>query len=520
MDIVQSSEVIAGKISAFLLDHPNASLKQRGLILFGVDTVEHAVEDTHGRCSLHFWSEFLNMRRTVTAAEESKGSLRLVISRLGTKKREVLWLLPGHAPHIVGPQEAAALRYAVCLQEFLARDLLEMDYPIEPGSRSGLMTAQRQGAYVRGLIKPGRHRWAFLGLGEHGSASSIDGLTRAGLMWLSQCRDSATVGVIAGLKLICPQGRSAPSQCRISWLSLSMNLELYELHEETGVLTRILCEREALCSAQIVSAFSEQVLLNRSIGALAELLPLLPAGAAAHLALQPLSPTTLSVRLHGFEFALVHYRVEPDSFKLRAYLYAKSGSRSALIAGPASRETFRSKMATLFEQRNIDGVRTSSYYRRSADAWLAERVRELLGYMEPAMVTHAVYRDVEVSSAGFKDSIDLLALSGDGQLSIFSIRASENTLVPMRGLDQWIRIRELNRSGALKQAGYFPGCEVSGEDPQLIFVAPALRLHKTTERMLSYVSSAVKWSFIGVNEKWRENCTVIYRKASARPPLT
>ena len=62
----------------------------------------------------------------------------------------------------------------------------------------------------------------------------------------------------------------------------------------------------------------------------------------------------------------------------------------------------------------------------------------------------------------------------------------------MHALDQWIRIRELHRSGALLHSGYFAGVNVTDDDPHLFFIAPALRLHKTTERVLSYFPPEVQ----------------------------
>jgi hypothetical protein len=222
------------------------------------------------------------------------------------------------------------------------------------------------------------------------------------------------------------------------------------------------------------------------------------------------------VRLYGLEFARVCYSAKEDSFKLEAMLYATSGRKHTKLASADSKALFRMKMAKLFAQRHSAGVHNSSYYRSGTDSWLVKRVREMLHDIEPSMIASCVYRAFQVKVGRVTDSIDLLCLSQAGRLSIFHIRATENTLFPMHGLDQWIRIREAHRSGALKQAGYFAGLNVADEDPQLFFIAPALRLHRTTERILSYFTPEVEWSFIGVNEHWRDKCTVVYRKGSRR----
>jgi len=71
-------------------------------------------------------------------------------------------------------------------------------------------------------------------------------------------------------------------------------------------------------------------------------------------------------------------------------------------------------------------------------------------------------------------------------------------------------VSEFNRMG------YFPGCELSREDPVLYLVAPALRVHPATEIVLKHFSPRVPWTLVAVNEAWRDRISVVWRKRAGR----
>ena len=53
------------------------------------------------------------------------------------------------------------------------------------------------------------------------------------------------------------------------------------------------------------------------------------------------------------------------------------------------------------------------------------------------------------------------------------------------------------------------------EDSSLLFlVAPALHVHPSTDVILRYVSPEIEWVFVGIDERWRENVRVVFRKRS------
>jgi hypothetical protein len=47
-------------------------------------------------------------------------------------------------------------------------------------------------------------------------------------------------------------------------------------------------------------------------------------------------------------------------------------------------------------------------------------------------------------------------------------------------------------------------------------VAPALRVHPTTDILLRYLSPRIEWKLVQVDERWREGVEVVNRKHPAR----
>jgi hypothetical protein len=66
----------------------------------------------------------------------------------------------------------------------------------------------------------------------------------------------------------------------------------------------------------------------------------------------------------------------------------------------------------------------------------------------------------------------------------------------------------------MQASGYFPGVSLSNEPPLLYFVAPALRIHPANETVLAYFAEEIEWNLIALNEDWRTERKVVFRKHS------
>jgi hypothetical protein len=68
--------------------------------------------------------------------------------------------------------------------------------------------------------------------------------------------------------------------------------------------------------------------------------------------------------------------------------------------------------------------------------------------------------------------------------------------------------------GEFQRHGYFRGVELSPLPPRLYLVAPALHIHPAAETVLRYLSHAVEWQLLALDERWRQQVRVVWRKAS------
>jgi hypothetical protein len=50
----------------------------------------------------------------------------------------------------------------------------------------------------------------------------------------------------------------------------------------------------------------------------------------------------------------------------------------------------------------------------------------------------------------------------------------------------------------------------------LMLGAPALRIHPANEPVLRYFSPQIEWELIAVNEQWRQDLEVVFRKHSGQ----
>ena len=112
--------------------------------------------------------------------------------------------------------------------------------------------------------------------------------------------------------------------------------------------------------------------------------------------------------------------------------------------------------------------------------------------------------------------LDLLGMTADGRLAVMELKADEDVYLPMQGLDYWARVRHHLHRGELQKHGYFPGLELSTQDPILILAAPALHVHTSAAAMLRYVSPEVDWRLVGLDEHWRDGIRVVFHKESEK----
>jgi len=88
-----------------------------------------------------------------------------------------------------------------------------------------------------------------------------------------------------------------------------------------------------------------------------------------------------------------------------------------------------------------------------------------------------LYSQVPALAAGDRGVIDLLGVTKRGRLVVIELKASEDIQLP-------IHQRECN----FQRHGYFAGIELDPKPPMVWLVAPGLRFHAATDKLLKYLS--------------------------------
>lgn len=136
-----------------------------------------------------------------------------------------------------------------------------------------------------------------------------------------------------------------------------------------------------------------------------------------------------------------------------------------------------------------------------------------------------VYTQVPaIAGASDRGLLDLLGVTVDGRLAVIELKAGDDLHFALQGLDYWIRVRHHHREtadpvtglGEFQRHGYFRGVELSPLPPRLYLVAPALHIHPATETVLRYLSPAVEWNLLALDERWRQQIRVVWRKGGGK----
>ena len=503
--------VLACTIQEFLADHPQAAVLEDGRVLFDLRLAQYSISADHGRCLLHLWSAERNLVRAISSIEPRRNTLRLETLRFGQSRPQTLTLIPDPDFRTPTARDTARKRYLRALEQALGhhcpgwipegfRSAADMEHSFGPG-------------YARGLLTRGQSAFAVIGAGPEELPSVIEGALTLGILWLDHCR-SHGVGrrVVQGLKVVVPAGCAALARSRLVLLNLRLaQWDLCELDPASGEISPCAIADIGNLDVQLTHAFDPQMALERSASTIEALLSLLPAGLRAATEIRPHSSTEIGFSLHGLEYARVRHGLVPGSFVRQDEITFGAGPGETVL-DDTTHELFLDLMDRLFRSRHPTGSAVDPLFRLQPERWLESILRRDLSVLESALGDAPVYSQVPALSAGGRTLLDLLTLTRDGRLAVIEVKADDDLHFPLQALDYWGRVRQLHRAGEFRRLGYFPGRELSDEDPLLCLVAPALHIHPANETVLRHFSPAVPWQLIGLDERWREDCCVILRK--------
>jgi len=537
----QTVEQIAAALEAFLAEHAKSVVVEDGKVLFDMRTAKYSLATEHGRCTLQVWSEERNVVRRVSGAVERGGPrdrvLRLAVQRFGQTRPSSLELLADPDRRTPTTREATRLRYLRALERVMlrgpgvSRDHDESDRWGDwkaDGFRTAMDLEKSFGpAYARGSLVQGQQAWAVIAVNAAESQATVDGILTLGVLWLAHCRESAGGRrLYRGLRLIVPRGMATLTASRLTWMNAdAVQWELWEFDEKTEDLTQRDAADHGNVTTRLIHAPDEAAARERFGSSSSRVMELVPSAMREQVEQKIRSGTEMAFLLHGLEFARVRMGYAGESFNREQEITFGAGANETPLTEENAGE-LRELVARLFARRGESGERRDPLYRMQPERWLESALRRDVSLLDAHLDAAHVYTQVPAfaASGGSMDRgmLDLLSVDQDGRLAVIELKADDDLHLALQGLDYWVRVRWHHQQnpdresglGEFQRHGYFGGVRLAEGAPRLYLVAPALRVHPATEVVLRYLSPRVEWVLVAIDERWRKQVKVVWRKRS------
>ncbi|HXZ33627.1 MAG TPA: hypothetical protein VEH30_15225 [Terriglobales bacterium] len=491
----------------FLSSARDAVIIEDGSVIFDLAQAKYSISGEYNKCLLHVWSSERNIVRRVLEAEVKNDRLRLAVQRLGQSRAAKLEICRERDRRTPTAKRAARLAYQRMLQRVLQRRFPACK--VAPLT-SGMNLEQSFGpTYVRGLLRQGQSAFAVLGVNSQETQASIDAALTFAILWLDTCRQNhAGHLLIEGLKLFLPAGKSALSRERIANLNPeAAKWQLYELQEREDGLKEIDISDRGNIDTRLLRACDESAVRERFAVAIASVRELMRESEIAIL-----SPAEIAFRCHGLEFARARLTHEPGSFRSSSSETVFGLGAEETVLTEANQPRLNQLVRSVGEVRHAQGPHDHPLWRLHPERWLESLAVEDISRFDERLDPSRLYSQVPAFSASDRAMIDVLCATREGRLAVLELKADEDIHLPLQGVDYWSRVAWHHERREFQHFGYFPTQQLSDQKPLLFLVAPALHIHPATDTLLRYVSPAIPWELVAIDEKWREGIRVVFRK--------
>ncbi|HUS18440.1 MAG TPA: hypothetical protein VMZ25_02205 [Terriglobales bacterium] len=503
---LMSAADLTRTIEDFLTDCPQSIVVEDGQVIFDLSSAKYSISAARDKCVLEMWSEERNHVRRVEAAELKNGALRLSVRKFGEARPHKIEICSEADRRTPTAKKAARSAYQRLLERTLQRSF--PDFVLEHKRLSTAVDLEHSfgPAYARGLLRKGRSAFAVLGVGNDEAAATVDAALAIGLLWLDHCRNSFDRGAVQGLKLFLPLGRSETVRARAAHLGSGARVRIFEVQERDEVLTEFDAFDGGNIATRLVHAPNEATARERFASAIEKIEAMVP-----RVDIVVASAGEISFRLHGLEFARARAGIG-SSFSPEQRITFGAG-RFEVTLTDDNQEQFHDLMKRVAVSRGASGDRRDALWRLQPERWLESMVIADITAIDAQLDPSFVYSQVPAFAASDRAMIDVLARTRSGRLAVIELKADEDLQLPMQGLDYWSRVHFHQQREEFQKFGYFPGKTLTNEPPLLYLVAPALRVHPSTDALMKFLSGKVDWHFVGVNEDWRNGLRVIFRKS-------
>jgi hypothetical protein len=502
---------LARELEAFLAAAPQACVMEEGEKIFDLSAAKYSVSGEQGKCLLHLWSQERNAVRRVVDLERKPGQLRLAVQRFGKGKSSWLEIAAERSGRPPAVQRQARLHYQRLLARALERNF--PDWNLEELASTADLERSFSPVHTRGLMRRGRSAACVCGVNDSELQASVDGALTFALLWFHYCRERRPERYfVEGLKLFVPKGRSAVVRARMHYLNrAAARFELFELDERDESIEALDLGDQGNVATRLARCPDFARLHERFGAAIERVRDVVP-----EMETVALSSMELAFRLHGLEFARVRSTAGSESFARNQELIFGSGAHETLLT-PESEPLFLDLMRRLREIRSPAGDKRHALWRMQPERWLESEVKCDVAALDARLDPTCVYAQVPAFAAADRGMIDLLARTRDGQLVVMELKADEDIHLPLQGLDYWSRVKWHHEREEFHRFGYFldesgNARPLSTAAPLLLLIAPALHLHPATDTVLRYFSPEVEWTIVAIDERWRDDVKVIFRK--------
>jgi hypothetical protein len=156
--------------------------------------------------------------------------------------------------------------------------------------------------------------------------------------------------------------------------------------------------------------------------------------------------------------------------------------------------------------------RRHAYYRLREEAWLESVIRRDITAFDPCLNEGFVYSQVPAWRDDERSVLDVLTIDRRGRLVILEIKASEDPMLPLQGLDYWMRVEQARRQRQFEARGLFSGVEIADASPLLYLVSPRLRFHRTFADLSRCLANEAETWRVSVNSNWRAGLKILSRE--------
>jgi hypothetical protein len=502
-------------LSDFLNGARAAVVVEDAAIAFDLAESKYSISGEYNKCLLHLWSSERNFVRRVLDAEVKTTTLRLQVQRMGQTRPTRLDFCRDRDQRSPAARRAARIAYEPRL-----RRALERNFPGWTVVRLTTSTDLEHSfgpAYLRGWLRQGQRALAIVGVNDQETQSTVDGALTCGILWLEACRISQHERrVVEGLAMIVPQGMATLTRQRMVHLHpTAAKWQLYEFEQREDALTPVDTSDCGNMATRLVHAMDEGLARDRFAESIARIdrISILPGAEVVVV-----SPALISFRRHGLEFAQARIAHDRRSFQSCEEIAFGVGPEERVL-DPENESQFADLVRLAAAVRRKDGPKNHALWRMCPERWLESLVFANINALDGRLQPESVYAQVPAFAAADRAMIDVLATTRENRLAVIELKADEDIHLPLQGVDYWSRVAWHQSRGEFTKFGYFAGREISQLKPLLMLVAPALHIHPTTDTILRYLSPEIDWEVLGIDERWREEIRVVFRKRPQRTPV-